>query len=227
MALAQALGRGGAHVVAVARTVGGLEALDDTIRADGGSATLVPLDLTDFDALDRLGLALHERWGRLDILVANAAVLGPMSPLGHIEPKTFESTLAVNVTANWRLIRSLDPLLRRSDAGRVVFMSSAAAASGAAYTGLYAASKAALEAMARSYASETATVSPVRVTIVRPGPTRTRMRAQYAPGEDPLTLPTPADIAPGILRLLRSDFDRTGMLWNARHNQLSAYEEPS
>ncbi len=166
-ATALALAKVGAHVVAVARTVGGLEELDDAVRKLGGSATLVPLDLNDYPGIDRLGLALHERFGRLDVLIGNAAVLGPLSPLGHVEAKAWDEVMAVNVTANWRLIRAMDPLLRASDAGRVVFVSSGVAALAAAYWGPYAVSKAALETLARTYAAETATTN-VRVNLFAP-----------------------------------------------------------
>ena len=156
-ATALALAKAGAHVVAVARTVGGLEELDDAIRAAAGSsATLVPLDLKDYPGIDRLGLALRERFGRLDVLVGNAGILGPLSPLGHVEPKAWDDVMAVNVTANWRLICAMDPLLKFSDAGRVVFVSSGVAARATAYWGPYAVSKAALETLARTYAAETA-----------------------------------------------------------------------
>src|SRR5215510_3120193 len=151
-ATALALARAGAHVVALARTVGGLEELDDAIRGLGGAATLVPLDLKDYAGIERLALALHERFKRLDVLVGNAGILGPLSPLGHVQATAWDDVMAVNVTANWRLIRAMDPLLRRSDAGRVVFLTSGVAALALAYWGPYAASKAALEALARTYA---------------------------------------------------------------------------
>src|ERR1700730_18064047 len=163
-ATALALARAGAHVVAVARTVGGLEELDDAIKALGGSATLVPLDLKDYAGIDRLGLALHERFGRLDVLVGNAAILGPLSPLGHVEAKAWDEVMAVNVTANWRLVCAMDQLLKFSDAGRVVFISFGVAAQTPAYWGTYTVSKAALEAMARTYAAETASTH-VRVNL--------------------------------------------------------------
>jgi NAD(P)-dependent dehydrogenase (short-subunit alcohol dehydrogenase family) len=199
-ATALAMAKAGAHVIAVARTVGGLEELDDAIRAAGGAATLVPLDLKDFDGIDRLGQAINDRWGRLDILVGNAGVLGPLSPLGHVDIKAFEEVMAVNVTANWRLIRSMDPLLKASDAGRALFVSSGAAHKRIAYWGPYSVSKSALEAMAQTYAAECAR-TPVRVRIVNPGPLRTAMRRQAMPGEDPSTLRTPEDIAPHLVRL--------------------------
>ena len=188
-AIALALSREGAHIIATARTQGGLEELDDEIKSAGGTATLVPADIKDFAAIDRLGAAIFERWKKLDILVGNAGVLGKLSPLGHIDPKVFEDVMAVNVTANWRLIRSLDPLLRASDAGRAVFVTSGAAQKPLPYWGPYSISKAALDAMVRTYAAECETTN-IRANCFSPGPTRTRMRAQAMPGEDPETLPT-------------------------------------
>lgn len=173
---AKHLAAAGAHVIAVARTVGGLEELDDEIKAAGGQATLVPLDLTDMAGIDRLGGAIHERWGKLDILVANAGMLGVIAPLGHVEAKTFEKVMTVNVTSTWRLIRSVDPLLRFSDAGRAIIVSSSSAHSARAFWGPYAASKAAVETMMRSWADETRNM-PLRVNAFDPGATRTAMRA--------------------------------------------------
>jgi NAD(P)-dependent dehydrogenase (short-subunit alcohol dehydrogenase family) len=213
--------RRGAHVVAVARTIGGLEDLDDEIQALGGAATLVPLDLADYDAIDRLGAAIFERWGMLDGLVANAAMLGVLSPVGHIKPKDFEKTIALNVTANYRLIRSLDVLLRQSAAGRAVFVSSGAARSGKPYWGLYAASKAALEALVRSYAAEM-TQTNVRINLFDPGPVRTAMRAKAMPGEDPDTLPTPTDIAPSLIDLVSPKTASHGQLFNMREKRFIA-----
>src|SRR5438270_5211853 len=218
-AAALALGRAGAHVVAVARTVGGLEEIDDAIRADGGSATLVPLDLKDYAGIDRLGGALHQRYGRLDVLIGNAGILGPLSPLGHVEPKAWDEVLAVNVTANWQLIRALDPLLRRSTAGRVVFVSSGIAARPRAYWGSYAVSKAALEALARTYAAETVSTA-VRVNLFNPGPTRTRMRAQAFPGEDPMTLETADQVAEKIVALCLPSVTESGKLYDYQKGQL-------
>lgn len=212
-AAALALAATGTHVVALARTQGALEELDDEIVAGGGSATLVPLDLRDFDALDRLGAALHERWGRLDVLLGNAGLLGGLAPLGHYEPKTWDEVMAVNVTANWRLIRSLDPLLRAAPAGRAIFMTSGAAHKCPAYWGPYSVSKAAVEALARTYAAETATTN-VRVMLVNPGPLRTRMRAAAIPGEDPETLRTPEELAPPLLRLASPDWTETGRIYD-------------
>lgn len=223
--LAKELAAAGAHVIAVARTVGGLEELDDEIREAGGSATLVPLDLTDMPGIDRLGASIHERWGKLDILVANAGILGVIAPLGHVEAKVFDKLMAVNVTGTWRLIRSVDPLLRLSDAGRAIVMSSGAAHSARAFWGPYAASKAAVEAMARSWADETKN-SPLRINCVNPGATRTAMRAQAMPGEDPKTLPHPSEIAARIVPLASPTLRETGMIFNARDKRFLAYRMP-
>src|ERR1700704_4380201 len=197
-ATARALAKAGAHVVAVARTQGGLEELDDEIRKAGGAATLVPLDLPDFDGIARLGAALHERHGKLDILVGNAGLAGPSSPLGHIELKPWSEVMAINASANFQLIRCMEPLLKQSDAGRAVFLTSAAAYKAVAYLGPYAASKAALETLVRVWAHETASTA-IRVNLFSPGPTRTRSRATVFPGEDPLTLAAPEQIAELIL----------------------------
>jgi NAD(P)-dependent dehydrogenase (short-subunit alcohol dehydrogenase family) len=224
-ASALALAKAGAHVVAVARTVGGLEELDDAIRGLGGAATLVPLDLKDYAGIDRLALALHERFKRLDVLVGNAGILGPLSPLGHVEAAAWEEVMAVNVTANWRLIRAMDPLLRRSDAGRVVFLTSGVAALALAYWGPYAASKAALEVLARTYAAETAT-TPVRVNLFAPGPIRTRMRAQAMPGEDPMTLETPDKVAEKIVELCLPSLQESGKLYDYRQGRFLGFGRP-
>ena len=218
-ATALALARAGAHIVAVARTVGGLEELDDAIGAAGGSATLVPLDLKDYAGIARLGTALSERYRRLDILIGNAGLLGPLSPLSHVEPKAWEDVIAVNVTANWHLIRSMDGLLRASGAGRVVFVTSGIATNPRAYWGPYAISKAALDALARTYAAETATTN-VRVNLFSPGPTRTRMRATAMPGEDPLSLKPPEPVAEKILELCMPEFQETGGMYDFREGRL-------
>jgi NAD(P)-dependent dehydrogenase (short-subunit alcohol dehydrogenase family) len=199
-ATAIAYAKEGAHVVLVARTVGGLEAVDDQVRAVGGQATLVPLDVTDGPGLDRLGAALHERFGRLDILLGNAGVLGTLSPIGHFEPKVFEEVMAVNVTANWRLIRSMDPLLRRSDAGRAIFVTSGASRKILPYWGAYAASKAALDMLVGVYAAEVAHTQ-VRVNLFNPGPTRTGMRRQAFPGEDEAQQTPPEAHAEALIQL--------------------------
>jgi NAD(P)-dependent dehydrogenase (short-subunit alcohol dehydrogenase family) len=182
-ALARRFAAEGAHVILVARTVGALEELDDEIRAGGGAATLVPLDLREFDKIDQMGAALYQRFGKLDVLVGNAGVLGLLSPMGHIAPKTWVEVIDTNLTANWRLIRSLDPLLRLSEAGRVIFTTCAAARETRPYWGAYAASKAALETMAKIYAGEVARTA-IRVNLVDPGIVHTKLRAQGFPGED-------------------------------------------
>jgi len=205
--------RRGAHVIAVARTVGGLEELDDEIKGVGSSATLVPQNITDLSSIDRLGGAIFERWGRLDGLVGNAGALGIISPVPHIDPKMFEKTLLLNLTVNYRLIRSMDPLLRQSTAGRAVFISSSAAKSARPYWGLYAASKAGLDAMVKSYAGEMVQ-SPVRVNVVYPGAVRTRMRAKAMPGEEPETLPAPEEVAPKIVDLICPGYEKTGMVFD-------------
>lgn len=200
-AAALGLAREGAHVIALARTVGALEELDDEINAVGGTATLVPLDLKDSAGLDRLGGSIYERWGRLDGLLANAGVLGVLTPLGHLDPEVFAEALAVNVTATFRLIRSLDPLLKASPAGRAVFVTSGAARKHRAYWGCYSATKAALESLALTYADE-CEKSNVRVNLFNPGPIRTKMRAKAFPGEDPNALAQPEAVVPMLLDLL-------------------------
>ncbi|MDM9648424.1 SDR family NAD(P)-dependent oxidoreductase [Rhizobium sp. S163] len=219
------LAKAGAHVVACARTVGGLEDLDDAIKAVGGSATLVPFDLADMNAIDALGASIFERWGKLDILVANAGVLGVISPIGHIEAKVFEKVMTINVTATWRLIRSVDPLLTRSEGGRAVILSSAAAHRCRPFWGAYSASKAAVEALARTWAGETQSTA-LRVTSVDPGATRTAMRAQAVPGEDPETLPHPSEVAKAMMPLLAPDYTETGKLFIVRENKLVGYQMP-
>ena len=217
-AVALAFAKEGAHVIATARTQGALEELDDDIGRRGGSATLVPLDLTDGAGIDRLGAAIYERWGRLDILVGNAGMLGDLSPLGHIAPEDWDAIIALNLTANWRLIRSLDVLLRRSEAGRGIFVSSGVARSCKAYWGGYAVSKAALEALVKIWAAELENTSTARVNLLNPGPIRTRLRAKAFPGEDPATLPTPEDLAPLFVEMARSDYDRNGEVINYRRD---------
>src|SRR5207237_7023733 len=182
------------------RTGGRLEEVDDAVRAVGGSTTLVPLDLKDHEGIARLGAALTERYHRLDVLVGNAGILGPLSPLSHVEPKAWDDVIAVNVTANWHLIRVMDPLLRQAPAARVVFVTSGIAVDPRAYWGPYAVSKAALDALARTYAAETASTN-VRVNLFGPGPTRTRMRAMAMPGEDPMSLKTAETVAERIVEL--------------------------
>lgn len=204
-AVALDLARAGAHVIALARTQGALEELDDEIRREGGQATLVPCDLKDF------------------------GVLGPLTPLAHVAPQQWEETFAVNVTANWRLIRSLDTLLRAAEAGRAVFITSGAghAAHLKPYWGLYAVSKAALDALARTYAAETANVSRVKVMLADPGPLRTRMRAKAMPGEDPMTLKTPEDFAPKLLPLCTPDWTQTGKLYDFQKDRVLTFMPPA
>lgn len=214
-AVAKRFAAEGAQLVLVARTVGGLEEVDDEVRAAGGSATLVPLDLTDFDAIDRLGQSLHERFGKLDILVANAAQLGTLSPVGHITPQDWATVINLNLTANWRLIRSLDPLLRAGDAGRAIFVTDAVARMPMAYWGAYAASKAGLEALVRVYADETRR-SRLRVNLFDPGVIRTRLRARAFPGENPAMLPDPARVADRVVALAEAACTRHGDIDSAR-----------
>jgi NAD(P)-dependent dehydrogenase (short-subunit alcohol dehydrogenase family) len=211
-AVAKRLAAEGAHVVLVARTVGGLEAVDDEIEAAGGTATLVPLDLAEHDSIDRLGAALYERYGKLDILVGNAAVLGSLSPLGHFEPALWQEVMAINVTANWRLIRSMDPLLRQAAAGRAIFVTSGAAKAALPYWGAYAASKAALEAMVRVYAGEVGKITKLCVNLIDPGIVRTALRAQAFPGENPASLTAPDDVAPAFIELALPECEKNGEL---------------
>lgn len=224
--LALELAKRGAHVIAVARTVGGLEELDDNIQKLGGSATLVPLDITDMEGIDRLGGSIYERWGKLDILAANAAVLGTISPIGHFEAKTFDKVMSVNVSSTWRIIRSVDPLLRKSDAGRAILMSSGVANTARAFWAPYAASKAAVEVMGRSWAEETKNMD-LKVNMVDPGATRTAMRAQAMPGEDPETLPTPQSVAERIVKLADPKLEVTGKLFDVRQDRFLDYHLPS
>lgn len=203
------LAKAGAHVIALGRTVGALEALDDEIKAAGGSASLVPVDLTDDEAMDALAPALTDRFGKLDIMVGAAGVLGELAPLPDITPKVWREVFDTNLHANWSLIRNLDPLLRASGAGRAIFFtSSVGGEKSRAFWGAYAASKAALEMMATTYALE-ANVSGVRVAIIDPGAMRTNMRAQAMPGEDPNTLPDPSEIIPLVLHAASDDYDST------------------
>jgi len=208
-AVALAYAREGAHVVLVARTVGALEEVDDEIRALGSSATLAPLDLRDGEKVDGLGPTIYQRWGRLDIVVGNAGILGPSSPLAHISDEDWQETLDINLTANWRLIRTADPLLRRSDAGRAIFVTSNAAQSAKAYRGPYSITKAALDALVKTYAAEVATTD-VKVNLISPGPTATAMRAQAMPGEDPATLPSPDDLTELFVELASSTCRKHG-----------------
>jgi NAD(P)-dependent dehydrogenase (short-subunit alcohol dehydrogenase family) len=225
-ATAIALARAGAHVVAVARTQGALEEVDDAARAAGSSATLVPLDMRDTPGIYRLASALNERYQHLDVLIGNAAVVGQRSPLDHVDPQNWDEVLAVNVTANWHFIRAMDPLLKRAKAGRAVFITSGAATRARAYAGPYSVSKAALNVLARTYAEETS-ATPVRVNLFNPGPTRTRMRALVMPGEDPMTLPTPELVSEKILELCLPSFSETGKLYDFRAGKLMEFLQPA
>lgn len=207
-AVAERFAAEGAHLILVARTTGGLEETDDRVQTMGGSATLVPADLLDFDGIDKLGALIAERWGKLDILVGNAAMLGSLSPVGHFSPETWQQVFDLNVTTNWRLIRSFDPLLRASEAGRAIFVTSGAASQAIPYWGAYSASKAALESLAKVYAAEVANTA-VRVNLLDPGATRTGMRAQAFPGEDPGTLKPPEEITEYFVSLAE-----TSCSWN-------------
>ncbi|HEX3864216.1 MAG TPA: SDR family oxidoreductase [Stellaceae bacterium] len=208
-AIAERFAREGAHLVLTARTVGGLEETDDRVRAAGGSATLVPLDLRDFVKIDELAAALYQRYGRLDVLVGNAAEFGTFSPLGHIDPEQWRETLDLNLTANWRLIRAMDPLLRAAPHGRTIFVTSAIAAAPLAYWGAYAVSKAGLEALVRVYAAEIDNTA-VRANLVMPGPVGTRLRARVFPGEKPENLPGPDSVADAFLDLAVPECERNG-----------------
>ncbi len=219
------LAKAGAHVIACARTVGGLEELDDAIKAVGGTATLVPFDLSDMAAIDQLGGHIFERWGKLDIAVLNAGVLGVISPVGHVEAKVFDKVMTLNVTATWRLIRSLEPLLVKSDQGRALILSSSAAHKCKPFWGPYSASKAAVEALARTWAAETQRL-PLRILSVDPGPTRTAMRAQAMPGEDPQTVPHPSEVAAKLMALVGPDQTETGKLYQLREGKIVDYRMP-
>jgi len=216
-AAAKALAAAGSHIIAIARTQGGLEALDDEIQAAGGTCSLVPMDLRDFDQIDRLGGLLNERYGRLDGLLCNAGVLGDITPANHVTPKDWMQILDVNMTAPYRLIRSLDPLLRESAAGRAVFVTSSVARAPRAYWGAYAASKAGMETFVRCWAEEIADITDIRVNLLNPGGTDTQMRAKAMPGEDKSTLPTPYDLAPLIVDMLGPDY--------ADHDRLVSFRE--
>ena len=208
-AVAERFAAEGAHVVAAARTVGGLEELDDRIRALGGSATLVPLDLRDFIKIDELAAALYQRYGRLDVLVGNAAEFGTFSPLGHIDPKQWGEVIDLDLTANWRLIRAMDPLLRMAPAGRAIFVTSRLARDALPYYGPYAVAKAGLETMVRIYAGEVARTT-VRANLIDPGTVRTRLRAAIFPGENPAGLPPPESVTDAFLDLAVPDCTSNG-----------------
>jgi NAD(P)-dependent dehydrogenase (short-subunit alcohol dehydrogenase family) len=207
--VAKAFAREGAHVILLARTIGGLEEVDDAIQAEGGHATLLPLDLAKPEQIAAIGPTIAERFRRLDILAANAGILGTLSPVAMSDPKIWESVMKINVLANYHLIRTLDPLLRGSDAGRAIFVTSGAARMHMPFWSAYAASKAALEAMVKTYAAEVA-YSPLKVNILNPGVVRTAMRAEAFPGEDPLTLKAPESIVESFIELASPQFSKTG-----------------
>ena len=217
-AAAKEAARRGARVISVARTLGGLEELDDEIQSHNCETTIVPLDLTDGEGIDRLGKAIFDRWGKLDGMIVNAGILGPISPLSHISPEDFAKVLDINVTAPYRLVRSMDVLLKASNAGRVVFVSSSSAESAKPYWGLYAASKAALNAMAKSYAGELKQTN-VNVNVFYPGAVRTAMRAKAIPGEDPTTVPSPDEIAPKLIDLVSPQMQKSGQIFNAENGE--------
>lgn len=209
-AVAKRYAREGAHVVALARTQGGLEDLDDEIKAFGGNdATLIPFDLTDFDRIDHLGASLFQRFGRLDILVGNAGLLGDLRPMGHLDPKTWDRVIGVNLTANWRLLRTVDPLLRQSEAGRVVMVTSTVGHEARAYWGAYAVSKAGLEMMTKVYAEEQGK-SSIKANLIDPRATRTGMRSQAYPGENSTTVKTPEETTDTFVELALPTLEAQG-----------------
>lgn len=215
-AVAVALAAAGAQVILQGRIKGALEETDDAVRAASGKpATIIPLNLTQAERVDGLGPTLYQRFGKLDIFIANAGVLGSLSPLAHVTDKVWTETIEINLTANWRLIRTLDPLLQRGDKARAIFLSSGAASGEKAYWGPYAVTKAGVEALARTYAAEVASTD-IRVNIVNPGPVATRMRAKAFPGEDPATLPSPEDIAPLFVELCDPALEANGQTFKAR-----------
>jgi NAD(P)-dependent dehydrogenase (short-subunit alcohol dehydrogenase family) len=199
----------GAHVVLIARTVGGLEEVDDAVKAVGGSATLLPLDLIDDARIDQIGPSIHQRFGRLDIFVGNAATLAPLSPMGHIDAKDWDRTIAVNLSANWRLVRTLDSLLRNAETGRAIFVTCAVTSAVHPYWGAYAASKAGLETLARTYAGEVSK-TPLRVNLLDPGIVRTKLRSAAFPLEDPAKLRTPDDVTDPFVELAAASCARHG-----------------
>ncbi len=218
-AIALAYAKEGAHLILVGRTSGALEEVDDEIRAEGGNATLLALDLRVHDKIDALGPTIYQRWGKLDILVGNAGILGPLSPLGHVTAAAWNEGLEVNPTANGRLIRPPDPLLRRSEAGRAIFVSSGAAAAPRAYWGPYAVSKAGLEALVKVYANEIES-TPVRVNLVNPGPTRTGMRAKAFPGENPASLKPPDHVTETFVKLAEPACTDNGRLYDLKTGEV-------
>jgi len=220
-AAALALAGEGIHIVALARTVGGLEELDDKIKAIGGTCTLLPYDLLKGDLIEGLGPVLFDKFGRLDILIGNAAMLGPLTPVAQFDPATWDRIFALNVTANLRLIRTCDPLLRKSPHGRAVFVTSGAAGSDKPFLSAYSASKAALENLVGAYAAEVEHTN-LKVNLLDPGRIRTNMRAEYAPGEDPLTLPTPEEMADVFIMLTSVEMQESGELFTIENDLADA-----
>lgn len=218
--IALGLAREGAHVVIVARSTGALEDLDDEIRAVGGAATIVKLDLRAQEKIDQLGPLIYQRWGKLDILVAAAGILGSLSPLPHVTADAWNTVIDINLSANWRLIRTLDPVLKRSDAARALLVTAEEAKGDLAYWGPYAVSKAGLEALARTYAAECANTS-VRVNLLDPGPMRTGLRVKAFPGENKDVLTDPADVASFALPLLLPNRTENGSLVRYKPNAKS------
>lgn len=208
-AVALAFAKEGAHVIATAKNKAGLEELDDDIQALGGKTTLVPLNLNHMQKIDSLGPSLYERFQRLDIFIGNAGLLAPLTPLAHTQEQDWDASLNINLTANWRLIRTLDPLLRLSQAGRAVFVTSGAVLKNKPFWGSYTVAKAGLEALVKTYAAELET-TPVRANLLNPGPTATRMRAQAYPGEDPNKLTQPEDLTELFVKMARSDYMANG-----------------
>ena len=214
-AVAIAAASAGAELVITGRTIGALEEVDDEIKAGGGHATIVEMDMQDTAAMPRLAAAIAERWGRLDGFVANAAILTALTPVGHVTPEDWETNIAVNLTGQWHMIRAFDPLLRAAPAGRAILVTSGAAVGSRPFWGPYAATKAGLEALGRSWAGESEQTD-IRINMINPGGTATTMRASAFPGEDPASLPQPADIAPAFLVLLAEDCPWHGEVVNAR-----------
>lgn len=223
--LALELAARGAHIIALARTVSGLTELDNKIRENGALATLVPLDLHHMENIDALALSIANRWKKLDIVIANAGILGTLSPIAHIENAVFEDVFQINLFSQWRLIKAVEPLLRESDAGRAILLSSSVAHVARPFWGAYAASKAALEMIARCWAEELKQ-TPIKINCVNPGATRTAMRAEAMPGEDPQMLPSPQEVAKKIVHLLSPDLKETGKLFNVRENRFVDYHAP-
>ncbi|UNE54840.1 SDR family NAD(P)-dependent oxidoreductase [Bartonella machadoae] len=223
--LALELAKRGAHIIALARTMSGLTELDNKIRETGAHVTLVPLDLHHMENIDTLSVSIAKRWEKLDIMIANAGILGTLSPVAHTENIVFEDVLQINLISQWRLMKAVEPLLRKSDAGRAILLSSSVAHVARPFWGPYAASKAALEIIARCWAEELKQ-TPIKINCVDPGATRTAMRAQAMPGEDPQTLPSPQEVATKIIHLASPHLKETGKLFNVRKNRFMDYHVP-